>query len=70
MERELDRDDYTLRVLIETMQREGRSERAIETAVREASGQMQRAASRPSRRLVRLGLPRRARKRVDATNVK
>jgi hypothetical protein len=33
-----DGDDYNLRVLIERMERMGRSEREIEVAVREASG--------------------------------
>ena len=35
---ELDPTDYHLRLLIENMQREGRSETAIERAVRIASG--------------------------------
>jgi hypothetical protein len=67
MDRELDRDNDRLRVLIETMQRGGRPEREIETAVLEASGRMHRDASRPSRRLVRFGLPRRTRERAGAS---
>jgi hypothetical protein len=35
---ELDPSDYHLRLMIERMQREGRSEAAIERAVRNASG--------------------------------
>jgi len=39
-----DGDDYSLRVLIERMQRLGSSEREIEIAVREASGCLARPA--------------------------
>ena len=46
---EQDRDDYRLRVLIERMQREGRSERDIEAAVRAATVRIERER-RPSRR--------------------
>ena len=56
MEHELDRDDYRLRVLIERMQREGRSERDIEAAVRAATGRIERDRRRPSRRPNRFGL--------------
>lgn len=67
IDRELDRDDNHLRVLIETMQREGRTEHEIETAVIQADGRTKRDASRPSRHLIRFALPRRARKLVDAS---
>ena len=67
MDRQLDRDNDRLRVLIETMQRDGRPERDVEKAVRKASGNLHRDTSRPSRRLVRFGLPRRVRKHVDAS---
>ena len=40
---ELDPRDYHLRLLIERLQREGRSEAAIEQAVRIASGPKRRA---------------------------
>lgn len=63
--RELDKDNNRLRVLIETMQRDGRPERDIETAIRKASGGLHRDTSRPSRRLVRFGLPGRARKHAN-----
>jgi hypothetical protein len=53
MEHELDRDDYRLRVLIERMQQEGRTEAHIVAAVRAAS---RRESTRPSRRPGRLGL--------------
>lgn len=56
MDYELDRDDYRLRVLIERMQREGRSERDIEAAVRAASVRIERERRHPSRRPNRLGL--------------
>ena len=56
MEYEQDRDDYRLRVLIERMQREGRSERDIEAAVRAATVRTEREHQRPSRRPNRLGL--------------
>jgi hypothetical protein len=58
MEHEIDRDDYGLRVLIETMQVQGRSEREITAAVCEASGAKRHIPS-PSRHVVRFGLPRR-----------
>ena len=67
IDRELDREDNHLRVLIETLQREGRSEHEIETAVLEASGRAKRDASRTSRHLIRFALPRRARKLADAS---
>ena len=60
MDQQLERDNNRLRVLIETMQRDGRPERDIERAVRKASGGLHRDTSRPSRRLVRFSLPRRA----------
>lgn len=66
MEREFDREDYGLRVLIETMQTQGRTGREIEAAVREASGQWRPAERRPSRHLLRFARPRRARKRAEA----
>lgn len=54
MDRELDREQKDrLRLLIETMQRAGRSERHIEKAVLKASRRTRRDVSRPSRRLVR-----------------
>jgi len=56
MDHELDRDDYGLRVLIETMQVQGRSEREITAAVCEASGK-KRPVPGPSRHIVRFGLP-------------
>ena len=56
MEHELDRDDYRLRVLIERMQREGRSERDIEAAVRVAANRINREHRRPSRHPRRFGL--------------
>ena len=64
---ELDREDDRLRVLIETLQREGRSEHQIETAVLQASGRTKRDASPTSRHLIRFALPRRARKLADAS---
>ena len=67
MDRELDRDDNHLRVLIETLQREGRTEHEIEAAVLEASDRVTRAANRPSRHLIRFALPRRARKLTGAS---
>ena len=45
MTEQFDGDDYTLRVLIERMQRTGSSEREIEMAVREASGCRSRPAA-------------------------
>ena len=53
---EQDRDDYRLRVLIERMQREGRSEGDIEAAVRAASVRIDREQRRPSGRPNRLRL--------------
>ena len=59
MDRELDREHKDrLRLLIETMQRAGRSERYIERAVLKASRRTKRDASRPSRRLVRFSRAR------------
>ena len=52
MDQQLERDNNRLRVLIETMQRDGRPERDIEKAIRKASGRLHRDTSRPSRRLV------------------
>ena len=53
MDREFDREHKDhLRLLIETMQRAGRSERYIEKAILKASRQPRRDVSRPSRRLV------------------
>jgi transcriptional/translational regulatory protein YebC/TACO1 len=63
--RQLEQDNNRLRVLIETMQCDGRPEREIEKAVRKASDGLHRATSRPVRRLVRFSLPRRAPKHVD-----
>jgi hypothetical protein len=37
-DKQFDHRDYHLRLLIEQMERDGRSKRAIDTAVREASG--------------------------------
>jgi len=56
MDREFERDDYTLRLLIEDMQRQGRSERDIEAAVRAASRRLGYHGSQPARRPRRLGL--------------
>ncbi len=67
IDRELDREDNHLRVLIETMQRAGRTEHEIETAVVQASGRAKRDASPASRHLIRFALPRRARKLADAS---
>ena len=66
MDRQLERDNNRLRVLIETMQRDGRPERDIEKAIRKASGRLHTDTGRPSRRLVRFSLPRRAPRHVDA----
>ena len=52
MDRQLERDNNRLRVLIETMQRDGRPERDIEKAIRKASGRLHRDTNRPSRRLI------------------
>lgn len=59
MDRELDREHKDrVRLLIETMQRAGRSERHIEKAVLKASRRTDDdVSSRPSRRLVRFGRP-------------
>jgi hypothetical protein len=67
MDRQLERDNNRLRVLIETMQRDGRPERDIEKAIRKASGRLQRDTGRPARRLVRFNLPRRAPKQVGTS---
>jgi hypothetical protein len=67
MDTEKDRDDNRLRVLIETMQREGRREHEIVAAVLEASGHVKQASSRPSRHLIRFALPRRVRRAVGAS---
>jgi hypothetical protein len=67
MDRQLDRDNDRLRVLIETMQRAGKPERDIETAIRKASGGLHRDTSRPSRRLIRFALPRRASNQATAS---
>ena len=52
MDRQLERDNNRLRVLIETMQRDGRPERDIEKVIRKASGRLHRDTNRPSRRLI------------------
>ena len=52
MDRQWERDNNRLRVLIETMQRDGRPERDIEKVIRKASGRLHRDTSRPSRRLI------------------
>jgi hypothetical protein len=64
---ELNREDDHLRVLIETLQREGRSEHEIETAVLQASSRAKRDASATSRHLIRFALARRARTLADAS---
>jgi hypothetical protein len=58
MDHELDRNEYGLRVLIETMQGQGKTERQITAAVCEASGRKRRA-DRPSRRIIRFMRPSR-----------
>ena len=65
-EHELNEDNH-LRVMIETLQREGRSEHEIETAVLQASGRAKRDATPTSRHLIRFALPRRARKVAGAS---
>ena len=60
MDRQLERDNNRLRVLIETMQLDGRPERDIEKAIRKASGRLHTDMSRPSRRLARFSLARHA----------
>jgi hypothetical protein len=50
METTVDRDDYVLRLLIESMQQQGRSEREIEAAVRSASRRFERRRREPVRR--------------------
>ena len=50
MEPNLDREDYRLRLLIEQLQHQGRSEHEIERAVREASGRVRRERPQPARR--------------------
>ncbi len=67
MDQEMNRDDQHLLVLIETMQRAGRTEHEIETAVLQATGRAKRDASPTSRHLIRFALPRRARKLADAS---
>jgi len=65
MDREFERDDYTLRLLIEDMQRQGRSEKDIEAAVRAASRRLGYPSGKPTRGSRRLGLLRRpARKQI------
>ena len=59
MDREFERDDYALRLLIEDLQRQGRSEKDIEAAVRAASRRLGYPTSRPARRARRLNLLRR-----------
>ena len=66
-DQEMNREDDHLRVLIETLQREGRSEHEIETAVLQASGRARRDPNPTSRHLIRFALPRRARKLADAS---
>jgi len=56
MEPDLDREDYRLRVLIEQMQHEGRSEHEIERAICEASSRSRREQQRESRSGGRFGL--------------
>jgi hypothetical protein len=56
MRETIDRDDYTLRLLIESMQQQGKSEREIETAVRAASRRLERQRRAPHRRANRLRL--------------
>jgi len=54
MTHEFDRDDYSLRVLIERMQQKGSSEHDIEVAVREASRRLEhQARTRPAARRTR-----------------
>ena len=67
MDRQWERDNNRLRVLIETMQRDGRTERDIEKAIRKASGRLHGDTSRPSRRLVRFSHPRRAPKHANVS---
>jgi hypothetical protein len=50
-----DRDDHHLRVMIEKMQREGRSEDDIVRAIKNESGRSTRPESRPLRKAVQLG---------------
>lgn len=50
MSTEFDRDDYSLRVMIEDMQQKGNSEREIEAAVRDASRRLERKTRPASRR--------------------
>jgi hypothetical protein len=65
---EMERNDNHLRVMIETMQREGRREHEIVAAVLEGSGRLRQASNRPSRHLVRFALPRRVRRAVGASH--
>ena len=66
MDREFERDDYALRLLIEDLQRQGRSEKDIEAAVRAASRRLGYPTSRPARRPRGLGLLRRPLRRSSA----
>ena len=56
MDSSLDREEYRLRVLLEQLQHEGRSEDEVERAVRQASGRMQRERRRSGRDNSRLGV--------------
>ncbi len=57
MNRDLDREEYGLLVLIERMQREGRPEAEIEAAVRDSSpGRVPPEPQRPVRRHSRFDL--------------
>ena len=64
----MDRDEQHLLVLIETMQRQGRPEHEIETAVMQASGRAKRATAPTTRHLLRFGFPRRARRLASSSN--
>lgn len=66
MDHETTRENEHLLVLIETMQRAGRQEHEIETAVLHATGRSRRKEARPSRHLIRFALPHRLRKPADA----
>lgn len=59
-----ERDDYSLRVLIEKMQQQGSPEREIEAAVRSASRRSERQSTQHSQRPRPLG---RLRRRLQAT---
>jgi transcriptional/translational regulatory protein YebC/TACO1 len=56
MDTRKDREEYRLRLLIEHLQHEGRSEHEIERAVREASGGLQRERRQAGRAQSRLGV--------------